>query len=111
MAQPQGLPALTLKILHSMAKTTKPKAATGAYTITLEINDQKYVASGATVDLALLALPKVQPKTRAVFVITHAGKSSRPMMFSIMQFKRLFFPGMTGVVQRSIFARRYKFFS
>ena len=102
-----------LKGTKNKVKKTKAESlpSTGAFNLCLAVNGEKIYSAGDTLEEALLNLQAFNPKTKGTFIITRNEKESRPMMFNIRQLKRLFYPGMTGVVQRSVFAKRYAFFA
>lgn len=70
-----------------MAKTIKPTPVT----ITLQLGDQTYTSSGATVVDALTALPKPDKiMTKGVLTVSQ-GKASRKQLFMPVRLKRLFY--------------------
>jgi len=93
-------------------KNKKPTDATTAlYSISLEVNGKKLESTGETIDAAVLALPKFFPKTTGKVIISRDGKSSRPFQLNVLKLRRLFFPGMSGKVQRVQLAKSYAFFA
>lgn len=85
-------------------KTAQPKA----FTVLLNINREDYSSTADTLDEALLNLPQVVPHTRAVITIVYGEKQSRPFSLAIPQFRRLFYPGLTGQIQRIQLSKRFQ---
>ena len=77
------------------------------YAVALSVNGEKYSASGKDAEHALLAL-KMPKKfgTRAIFTLTHEGKTSKPVSLFVWQAKRLLAEGMSGQIQRSVLIKR-----
>lgn len=91
-------------------RVARKASENGLYSVSLKVNGVQLTGVGDTLDTAILALPKFLPKTLASIVVTKDGKASKPITLNIPALKRLFFPGMTGIVQRSVFSKRVAFF-
>ncbi len=90
-------------------KTASKKVVKKAkpYSIELAVNGEILKADGATLLDALYALPRVKPKTKGIFHVTYEGKTSKPIVLVIPMMNRMFAEGMTGEVNRSVFAKKY----
>lgn len=88
-------------------KATKKKVP---ISVTIKVNDTTLIGEGSTVSEALLSIKAPQAKTRAHLTVTNAGKTSKPIPLKIIDFQRLFYPGMTGEMQRSSLEKRLAFF-
>lgn len=95
-----------------MAKkaTPKKKKSNGAYTLYLHVNGEDYTSTADTFEDAILNFPSIQAKTLATLVVSTEGKQSKPIPLKITMFNRLFYPGMSGAVQRIAFIKRAAFY-
>lgn len=93
------------------ATTKKKKAPQGGFTVFVKVNGEEYSSTADTLEEAVLQLPAINPKTRATMVVSKDGKATKPFLLPIPAYKRLFYPGMTGQVQRANLAKRYTLFS
>ena len=87
-------------------KTTKLKGKQ-PFSIQLEANDEVFTTKGATLMDALMKLPMAKWYTKGMFTISKDGKVSKSFALTIPHLNRLFWPGMTGDIQRASFAKRY----
>lgn len=85
-----------------MAKKTKRQV-----TVHMKMNNETYTATADTLLEALELLPKVTPKTKGMLTVLKDGKESKPMHLTIPMYNRLFFPGLTGEIQRVSILKRY----
>ena len=94
-------------------KTTKAKktAQPRPFTVLCTVNNQQYEGSGNTLEEALLNLPVVVPFTRSVFIVAQGDTHSRPVSLTIPMYRRLFYPGLTGEIQRANFIKRHTILS
>lgn len=88
-------------------KTIKTAAKQSAFSIDLKVNGTLLHSTGATIADAVLALPSFVPKTVGTLVIN----GSKPIPYNIPSLKRLFYPGMTGQVQRTQLTKKYAFYA
>lgn len=89
-------------------RSTKPQ---DGYTVFLNINNEDYSSTADTLNEALLNLPQVTPKTVAKLIVAKGDKRSRPITLFIPNYRRLFYPGLTGEIQRTNFIKRYSVLS
>lgn len=82
-----------------MAKKTKKEAP---FRLSLKINAQEFSTSGDTIEGALLSFPKIVPKTNAILTI-----NGKQIFLNIARFKRLFFDGQTGEINRMVLSKNY----
>lgn len=87
---------------------SKKKAPLSGFTVLMTVNKEQYTSTADTLEDALLNLPHVDPHTRAVLIVVEGDKHSRPVALSIPMYRRLFYPGLTGQVQRAQFIKRYQ---
>lgn len=90
-------------------KPSKRKAkavAEAAIKLHLEVNGGTIESEGDTVDEAIFALPKFQPKTHGKMTYTKDGKTSKPFRLNIRIMNRLTVPGMSGEIARAAFIKR-----
>jgi len=94
-----------------MARSKKAtQSQSQKFTVTLHVNGAPIVGSGDTLNEAVLNLPAFTPKTQGKMVVTYDGKDSRTMLFHLQALKRLFFPGMTGQIQRMALEKQWQFY-
>jgi len=94
-----------------MTKKKATKKQQGSFTVFVKVNGEEYSSTADTLEEAVLQLPAVNPKTRARMVVSKDGKATQPFLLTIPSYKRLFYPGMTGEVQRANLAKRYTLFT
>jgi hypothetical protein len=87
-----------------MAKKKESKLK--PYQIAFTVNGVNYFSDGDTPEQALLLLPKVDPKTKAIFTLTKEGVTSKPQYLNIRQFKMLTVENLTGQIQRAAIIKR-----
>ena len=94
-----------------MAKKTTKKPQEPETTVSLTVNNQVFSASGATIEDALLKIHIPQPKLQSVLTVTKDGATTKPLSLSIPNVLRLFYPGLSGKVQRIALAKRLAFYA
>lgn len=77
-----------------------------SYKITLKVNGVEYVAEGDDLEKVILSLKVENPKTKGVVTLETDGVLSKPTYLYIPQLKKLFYPGMTGQIQRIALMKR-----
>lgn len=94
-------------------KVVKKEKKLGAmpFSIQLEANDEAFVSYGKTLEEALGKLPRLKWYTKGMFTISKEGKVSKSFALTIPHLNRLFWPGMTGDIQRASFTKRYTILS
>lgn len=99
-----------LKVLENFVAANS--SADKVFSIKLEANNEVFTTNGATLMEALMALPRpAKWFTKGMFAISKDGKVSKSFALTIPMLNRLFWPGMTGDIQRASFAKRYTILS
>lgn len=78
------------------------KKAQKAFNLSLKVNAKVFETAAASIEEAVLAFPKIVPKTNAILSI-----NGKDILLNIPRFKRLFFPGQTGEINRMVLAKNY----
>ena len=81
------------------------------FSIRLEANEEVFETEGATLEEALNGLPRPKWYTKGMFTISKDGKVSKSFALTIPHLNRLFWPGITGDIQRASFVKRYTILS
>lgn len=81
------------------------------FRVTLSVNGKEFNSRAGNLETAILRLPRINLKTRGVITVSKGTKTSKPIILSIANFNKLFYPGMTGEVQRISFVKRYTILS
>lgn len=90
------------------AKKAVKKKPEGSVSISLRVNNTDYTSTSDTLGEALDNLPAIVPHTKASFtVITEKMPHGKTFTLTIPGYRRLFYPGMTGQVQRAVFIKRF----
>lgn len=89
-------------------KTTKKTAQPKAFSVLVTVNRENYTSTADTLEEAILNLPQLVPHTRASLTIVYGNKQSQPLSLTIQQYRRLFYPGLTGQIQRASLTKRYQ---
>ena len=92
-------------------KSTKKKSpeTKGGFCVYVEVNKETYSATGGSLSEALANLPVITPRTKAKVAVECDGKRSKEAIFSIVDYKRLFYPGLTGEIFRARLMTLHKF--
>lgn len=94
------------KTTKNSAPKTKDKVI-----VALSVNGKTLTGSASTIAEAILAVPAFTPKTTANLTVTKGGKATKPMHLNIVKLKRLFYPGLTGKVQRTTLEKNLAFYA
>jgi hypothetical protein len=77
-----------------------------AYTLTLVVNGEKFIAQGNNLEETILALKSPTPKTKGIFTLESNGKISRSVPFFIWQLNRLFGYNLSAQIQRAVLMKK-----
>lgn len=91
-------------------RAVKVKAPEAAIRLQVLVNGLEYNASGDTLAQALQTLPEIKAKTKATLTVSRNGTKVKELILTIPSFNRLFYPGMTGMINRTVLSKRFDFF-